>query len=52
MNYCTQRNLPCYQNAQRWYYVNSLQKSKSPNPLIRRRYLALARYYTNGKIRL
>ena len=28
-NYCNKTNLPCYQNAQHWYYINALNKVKT-----------------------
>ena len=48
-NYCKQRNIPCYQNAQRWYMINSIQKlKKSQNPMEKQYYYKIANYYLNG----
>jgi hypothetical protein len=49
-NYCNKTNLPCYRNAQHWYYINALNKVKSvKNPKLRAYYYSIVLYYTNNK---
>ena len=53
INYATQRNIPCYQNAQRWYMINAIQKvKKSKNVMERQYYYNIANYYLNGNARV
>jgi hypothetical protein len=48
-SYATQRNIPCNQNAQRWYMINSIQKLKiAKNPVSKQYYYKIANYYLNG----
>ena len=51
INYAKQRNLPCYQNAQQWYYVNALNNLKNPkkSPSIIHKNKLIVAYYTNGR---
>jgi len=50
-NYQTERNIPCYENAQKWYFINALEKMKSAkNPVVRAHYRAIANYYLNGNV--
>jgi hypothetical protein len=48
-NYCTKTNLPCYVNAQRWYYVRALNNyKKAKNQNYKNRQKAIIQYYTSG----
>jgi len=48
-SYATQRNIPCNQNAQKWYMINSIQKTKTAkNPIVKQHYYTIANYYLNG----
>lgn len=48
-SYATQRNIPCNQNAQKWYMINSIQKLKTvKNPYLKQYYYTIANYYLNG----
>ncbi len=50
-NYQTERNIPCYENAQKWYFINALEKMKSvKNPVLKAHYRAIANYYLNGNV--
>lgn len=50
-NYQTQRNIPCYENAQKWYFINALEKMKSvKNLALKAHYKAIANYYLNGNV--
>jgi len=50
-NYCNQTNLPCYVNAQHWYFINALNKVKvEKNPQRKAYYSSIVNYYTNGRI--
>ena len=52
-NYCNKTNLPCYVNAQHWYFVNALNKIKTvKNPQRRAYYSRIISYYTSGRINL
>ena len=52
MNYCSKRNTQCNINAQLWYFVNAMNKSKtSKNPIITIRQSIIASYYLNSKIK-
>jgi hypothetical protein len=46
-NYLKQRNTPCNQNAQRWYFVNSINSVKK-NKNTKSKQYAIANYYLNG----
>ena len=51
-SYATQKNTPCNQNAQRWYFVkalNSYQKTK--NPLILSQDKIILNYYLNKNLK-
>ena len=51
-NYCNKTDLPCYRNAQHWYYVNALNKVKTiKNHKLRAYYLSIVNYYTNNNYR-
>ena len=48
-SYATQRNIQCNENAQLWYFVNSLQKSQTAkNKVVRFNQRNVANYYLNG----
>ena len=48
-NYCTKTNLPCYVNAQRWYYVKALNNyKKAKNQNYKNRQKAIIQYYTSN----
>lgn len=47
INYLKQRNTPCNQNAQRWYFVNSMNSVKK-NKNTKSKQYATANYYLNG----
>ena len=48
-SYATQRNIPCNQNAQKWYMINSIQKIKTAKiPIVKQHYYTIANYYLNG----
>ena len=52
-NYCNQTNLPCYQNAQHWYYIRALKKyNAAKNTNQKRYYLSIIQYYTNNKVKI
>jgi hypothetical protein len=47
--YCTQKNTPCNQNAQLWYYVNAVNKFKNAKNINEKnKQLKIIKYYTNG----
>ena len=49
VNYANQKNTPCNENAQLWYYVNAVNKfRKAKNPIVKAQQLALIKYYLNG----
>lgn len=48
-SYATQRNISCNQNSQKWYMINSIQKTKTAkNPIVKQYYYTIANYYLNG----
>lgn len=48
-SYATQKNTPCNQNAQLWYYVNAVNTYKTTkDPIIKAQQLAIIKYYLNG----
>lgn len=50
-NFCNQTNLPCYINAQRWYFVNALNKINiTKNKQKKKYYSNIISYYTSGRI--
>lgn len=51
-SYATQTTTPCNTNAQRWYFINALQKYQtSKNPAIKLYYGQIANYYLNGQLK-
>jgi len=48
-SYATQKNTPCNQNAQLWYYVNAVNiYNRTKSPFIKAKQLAIINYYLNG----
>ena len=48
-SYCTQRNVPCKINAQKWYMIKSINAvKKETNPIIWKKNYNIANYYLNG----
>ena len=49
MNNLNKNVTPCNINSQRWYFLNSIKKSKTGStPIIRKYYKQIANYYLNG----
>lgn len=49
-NYCNQKNTPCNQNAQLWYYVNAVNKFNSTNNINEKiKQMKIIKYYLNGR---
>jgi len=49
MNNLNKNVTPCNINSQRWYFLNSIKKSKTGStPFIRKYYKQIANYYLNG----
>ena len=48
-SYATQRNIPCKENAQKWYLFNTIQKyNNTKNPYKKTYYYSIINYYMNG----
>jgi hypothetical protein len=49
-NYCNQKNTPCNQNAQLWYYVNAVNKfNNTQNVNEKIKQMKIIKYYLNGR---
>lgn len=49
MNKLNKNITSCNINTQRWYFLNSIEKSKTGStPIIRKYYKQIANYYLNG----
>jgi hypothetical protein len=50
-SYATQKATPCNVNAQKWYFLNSIQKAKTGATASIRLYnRGIANYYLNGHV--
>ena len=51
-SYANQKNTPCNQNAQRWYFVNALNMyQKTKNPILLNKYSVISNYYLNKNLK-
>ena len=50
INYCNQKNTPCNQNAQLWYYYNAVNKYNNTNNTKEKiKQMMIINYYFGGK---
>ena len=48
--YCNQKNTPCNQNAQLWYYVNAVNKFNNTQNINEKiKQMIIIKYYLNGR---